>query len=103
MISRETLVSWVFTEEMGDRIFEWLKGEFTQVNIIEHFSSLYKFKISKEENKSLGYLFSFIERNKDALRISEYALSQSSLEQIFNDFAKKGEMEQAGLVRRYRE
>ncbi|CAG9334839.1 unnamed protein product [Blepharisma stoltei] len=100
-ISRDSLVSWVIIEELGDKIYEWLKSEFKKVEIIEHFSSLYKFKISREEGKSIGYFFSAVETNKEALKIYEYALSQSSLEQIFNDFAKKGEEAQAGLVRRY--
>ncbi|CAG9334832.1 unnamed protein product [Blepharisma stoltei] len=100
-ISRDSLVSWVIVEELGDKIYEWLKSEFKKVEIIEHFSSLYKFKIAKEEEKSIGYFFSIVEMNKEALKISEYALSQSSLEQIFNDFARKGEESQAGIVRRY--
>ncbi|CAG9334830.1 unnamed protein product [Blepharisma stoltei] len=100
-ISRDSLVSWVIVEELGDTIYEWLKREFKNVEIIEHFSSLYKFKIAKEEEKSIGYFFSTVEMNKEALKISEYALSQSSLEQIFNDFARKGEEFQAGIIRRY--
>ncbi|CAG9326092.1 unnamed protein product [Blepharisma stoltei] len=102
-VQRDSLVSWVIIEEMGDKIYEWLKSEFSKVEIMEHFSSLFKFKIAKENEKSIGYLFSAVETNKEVLKISEYALSQSSLEQIFNDFARKGEAEQAGVVRRYQE
>lgn len=102
-VSRESLVSWVIVEKLGDIIFGWLKTEFANVSIVEHFSSLFKFKVAKDSKKSLGYFFSAVELNKEALKISEYALSQSSLEQIFNDFAKKGDVEQAGLVRRYKE
>mmetsp|Transcript_16038 Transcript_16038/g.15969 ORF Transcript_16038/g.15969 Transcript_16038/m.15969 type:complete len:500 (+) Transcript_16038:1613-3112(+) len=100
-VARDSLVSWVLIEELGDKIYDWLKSEFKKVEIIEHFSSLYKFKIAKEDEKSIGYFFSAVEMNKEALKISEYALSQSSLEQIFNDFARKGEESQAGIVRRY--
>ncbi|CAG9334834.1 unnamed protein product [Blepharisma stoltei] len=101
VISRDSLVSWVIVEELGDKIYDWLKSEFKKVEIIEHFSSLFKFKVAKEEEKSIGYFFSAVEMNKDAFKISEYALAQSSLEQIFNDFARKGEEAQAGVVRRY--
>ncbi|CAG9334828.1 unnamed protein product [Blepharisma stoltei] len=100
-VHRDVLVSWAIIEEMGDKIYYWLKSEFKKVEIMEHFSSLYKFKVAKEAQKSIGYFFSIVETNKERLRITEYALAQSSLEQIFNDFAKKGEAEQAGVMRRF--
>jgi hypothetical protein len=44
---------------------------------------------------TIGYLFGVIEDAKEGLGISEYTLSQTTLEQIFNMFANQTEdMEQ---------
>ncbi|CAG9318442.1 unnamed protein product [Blepharisma stoltei] len=87
-VPRDSFISWVISEEIIDKIHEWLKSEFNDVEIIERYGNLSKFKILKQENRSVGYLFSVIEEKKQELRISEYSLSQTSLEQIFNNFAR---------------
>ncbi|CAG9322388.1 unnamed protein product [Blepharisma stoltei] len=99
-ISREALVSWIIVENRGDNIMKWLKSEFSDVSMIEHYMTLYKFKIGKQEDKTIGYLFSSVEKKKKELKISEYALSQTSLDQIFTNFAMMGEIEKAGLKKR---
>ena len=51
--------------------------------------------------RSLSSLFGLIEGNKEALGIREYSISQTSLEQIFNQFAAQQEEETgaaAGIV-----
>lgn len=99
-IPRETLVSWVIVENRGDDVMQWLKNEFREVSMIEHYMTLYKFKIGKQEEKTIGYLFSAVEKKKKELKVSEYALSQTTLDQIFTNFAMMGEIEQAGLKKR---
>lgn len=86
-VSAHTFVEWCITEGFGQRIYDWLRQHFKQVVIIEHYLTFYKFKVEKEQGQSLGYLFGVIEDNREALNISEYSLSQTSLEQIFNMFA----------------
>ena len=39
------------------------------------------------EDKTIGYLFGQIETNKQAMNIQEYGVCQTSLEQIFQNFA----------------
>ena len=85
-----TVVAWVLTEEIGDRIFKYLGEQFEKVFVIEHYLSFFKYKIEKQENRTLGFLFSCVETNKEQLKISEYSVTQTSLEQIFNMFAKMG-------------
>ena len=47
------------------------------------------FKIKKSANsKSIGFLFTILEKEKDACEITEYSIQQTSLEQIFNKFAE---------------
>jgi ATP-binding cassette subfamily A (ABC1) protein 3 len=93
-VSCEALASWCLIESFGKHIEKWLYSEFNNVEVIEHFSLMYKFKIKRQTVKSIGYLFSVIEANKNELFISDYAISMTSLEQIFNRFAKKAELEE---------
>ena len=52
------------------------------------------FKIKRKRNedeKSIGYLFGIIEENSNKFNIQKYFLQLTSLEQIFNKFAKETE------------
>jgi hypothetical protein len=42
-------------------------------------------------------MFGSVEKNKQNLKIQEYSISQTSLEQIFNQFASQQEEEQGDL------
>ena len=55
---------------------------FDQVEILEHCSDFYKFRVPKDQ-RTIGFLFGMIEDRKDEFGISEYSVSQTSLEQIF--------------------
>jgi len=90
IVPAKTLVAWVITEEYGDAIENYLHKTFAKVKLIEHYLSFYKFKVEKQPDKSLGALFSAIEGSKTQLSISEYSVNQTSLEQIFNQFARMG-------------
>jgi ATP-binding cassette subfamily A (ABC1) protein 3 len=91
-VTEAVLISWVFIEECGWAVYNMLKASFMQVTPIEHYLSFYKFKVEKQPDKSLGYLFSVLETNKEGLRILEYSVRQTSLEQIFNMFARQAEV-----------
>ena len=47
--------------------------------------------------RKLGHMFGTIERSKDKLKIQDYSISQTSLEQIFNQFACQQD-EEKGIV-----
>ena len=89
-IPATTLVAWVLTEEVGDNIYRFLSEQFASVTVIEHYLSFFKYKIERQEDRTLGFLFSCVETNKDRLKVSEYSVTQTSLEQIFNQFARLG-------------
>jgi hypothetical protein len=59
--------------------------------VLEHFNNFYKFRIDKGE-KSLGFFFGFMENLKSRINFEEYAVSQTTLEQIFNAFALEQDM-----------
>lgn len=90
-ITETALAAWVITEECGWDTLRMLQSNFGRVEPLEHYLSFFKFKVEKQEDKSLGFLFSVLESNKEVLRVSEYSVSQTSLEQIFNSFAKLSE------------
>lgn len=86
----DDFIRWIFTETRGMAIIERLETLFKKVEIIEHYSNSYKIKVSKD-NFTIGYLFGMMEEIKVQYSISEYSCSQTSLEQIFNNFAKEAE------------
>ncbi|OMJ73092.1 hypothetical protein SteCoe_28294 [Stentor coeruleus] len=98
-ISKEALASWCLIENQGFFIKAWLEKEFVEVEIIEHYNLMSKFKLKRQFVKSIGYLFSVIEIGKVNMRISDYAICMTSLEQIFNRFAKKAELEEIEKMR----
>jgi hypothetical protein len=54
--------------------------------VIEHYGSSWKLKVSRDKY-SIGYLFGLMEDIKSIYQISEYSVNQTTLEQIFNNFA----------------
>lgn len=77
-------------ESRGASLIEKFENMFQQVEVIEHYSNSYLIKVSKD-NYSIGYLFGMMEDIKGTYSISEYSVSQTTLEQIFNNFAKEAE------------
>ena len=93
-VSVDHLVAWIVIEHFCNNVFAWLVREFNGVRTLEHFLTTSKFNIDKVEGQSLGYLFGRVEEEKQKQGIiSEYSLSQTTLEQIFNKFA----MQQPGM------
>lgn len=61
--------------------------EFGSAVLLEQYFPRYRYRVPKGD-KSVGYFFSFMENMKDKLDIDEYSASQTTLEQIFNGFAR---------------
>jgi len=57
---------------------------------VEHYNNSWKIKTSRD-NYSIGFLFGMMEDLKLQYDINEYQVSQTTLEQIFNNFAKMGD------------
>jgi len=68
-----------------EQVLQWVAKLDTQVVWLQWIGSTLKLKLS--ENKGLGELFGNLHANKERLRMLEYALSPSTLEQIFHRFA----------------
>jgi len=67
-------------------IHHFMTSQFPGAKITEEQAHRFKYQIYAE--KPLGAIFSILEANKEQLQIREYSVGQTSLEQIFIDFAK---------------
>jgi hypothetical protein len=90
-VSIDEFIRWVFVETRWQSIYDKFKSMFSKVELLEHFSNSYVVKVSKDQY-SIGFLFGFMEGFKTQFSISEYSVSQTTLEQIFNTFAKEDEV-----------
>jgi ATP-binding cassette, subfamily A (ABC1), member 3 len=86
----DELIKWAFTETRAMVILDLFESMFKQVEVLEHYYNSYLIKVSRD-SYSIGYLFGMMEDNKAKYDISEYSVSQTTLEQIFNNFAKDAE------------
>ena len=66
----------------------YLTRRFEQVEILEQCGEFFKLRVPKED-KTIGWLFSQFEREKRSLGIEEYSVMQTTLEQIFQNFANQ--------------
>ena len=59
-ISLQTLIKWTQVESIGTELFQELTERFGEVEILEHYNTFFKFRVSRGD-KSIGYLFGFME------------------------------------------
>ena len=105
-VTLTSLSSWLLLEEKVDHFYGFLRENFGTFQLKERQISKVRVEIPvmKEDGvsrRSLSSLFGLIEGNKEELGIREYSISQTSLEQIFNQFAAQQEEETgaaAGIV-----
>ena len=81
-------------QQYGFKFIESMASIFDQVEILEHCGEFYKFRVPKGD-KTIGFLFGTIEDKKTEFNISEYSVSQTTLEQIFQNFANQNAMDKA--------
>jgi hypothetical protein len=68
-------------------VIDHLEPMFNEFKVIEHNGNSWKAKASRDDY-SIGYLFGLMEDIQNQFDISEYSVNQTTLEQIFNMFAK---------------
>lgn len=84
----DEVLKWVHIEKNGKALINELEARFKEFTLIEHYSNSYTFKVSRDSN-SIGYVFGMMEDFKKKHNIQEYSASQTTLEQIFNMFARQ--------------
>mmetsp|Transcript_23996 Transcript_23996/g.21319 ORF Transcript_23996/g.21319 Transcript_23996/m.21319 type:complete len:89 (+) Transcript_23996:569-835(+) len=71
------------------KIIKDLVTRFGDLELIEHYGSSYKIKLPAF-NLSVGTIFEIFEEDyKGKYNLSDYSVTQATLEQIFNGFAKE--------------
>ena len=76
-------------EKCSMKMMKVVLPHFNEVILSEFIENNFLFKVKKSpDSKSIGFLFSLLEREKDECEITEYSIQQTSLEQIFNKFAE---------------
>ena len=85
-----SLISWIHYIENCTKMIKNVLDNFEEVILTEFIENNFLFKVKKSETKSktIGFLFALLEETKEECNITEYSIQQTSLEQIFNQFAK---------------
>eukprot|EP00924_Labyrinthula_sp_SR-Ha-C_P016702 maker-scaffold_6-snap-gene-12.1-mRNA-1 protein AED:0.16 eAED:0.16 QI:0/0/0/1/1/1/3/0/2699 len=98
-IDGEVFVEWFLQQQRLATLTTFLEKSFPNnvLELVEGHEYHIVFKLNKNsENKvpiMLGDLFEVLEENKTKMQVSEYSVSQTTLEQIFNGFASQQEEE----------
>lgn len=71
------------------RLIEELLKMFDSVEIAEYWENTYTLKINKKDDVSIGLLFGLFDQIKEKFNVGEYSITQTSIEQIFNNFANQ--------------
>lgn len=85
----KNFIEFVEISKNGFAFLNHLANEMDYIVLIEHYGNSFKLKLPTFE-RSIGILFGLFEDEyKESFRIDEYSINQTSLEQIFNNFAKQ--------------
>ncbi|GAB5355108.1 hypothetical protein AAMO2058_000177600 [Amorphochlora amoebiformis] len=76
-------------ETKSDRVSQALSKSFDHLSVIESYGGKMKMKLA-DAKVSLSNIFRTIESHKKELKITDYSVSQSSLEQIFISMVREG-------------
>jgi ATP-binding cassette subfamily A (ABC1) protein 3 len=88
-IALMTLLNWVFFVQNAFKFIKNAQNYFEEIILSEHIENNFLFKLKKGQNvKSIGFFFGLFEQHKDECYVTEYSIQPTSLEQIFNKFAK---------------
>lgn len=90
-------VNYIYCMQHGFASALLLTQSFSQVELIEQCSDFFKFRMPRDD-QTIGYLFGIVEQKKAELNISEYSVSQTSLEQIFQQFATQSILEDKATI-----
>ena len=85
-----TLLNWIFFVENAFKFIKNAINYFDEIYLAEFIENSFLFKMKKgPKTKSIGFFFGLFEQHKEECFVTEYSIQQTSLEQIFNMFAKE--------------
>jgi hypothetical protein len=94
VVRLRNFIEYVYHKTYGIKIIDALAREFASVDVLSHYGGYYKLRCPRNE-KTIGSIFGMIESRKEEFVISEYSVSQTTLEQIFQTFAEASIEEEA--------
>jgi len=85
----KSFIQFIIIEQTGLTLMEQLANDFEYIELLEHYGNSFRVKLPTF-NDSVGFIFGkFEEEYKERFSIDQYSISQTTLEQIFNNFAKQ--------------
>ena len=83
----DVFCEWWMQEDTADKLRAWLRTTFEEVEELERSASnSFRYRITKG-SLSLGDVFGAFEEASETVGIAQYSVGQTTLEQIFNQFA----------------
>ncbi|KAL4101558.1 hypothetical protein PRIC1_005310 [Phytophthora ramorum] len=101
IIPIDVFCAWWHTENMGAALLEFFQSKLSGCQLVEHQGSHFRFQVPKQSLRPYA-IFGLLEENKEQLHVSEYGVSETSLEHIFNTMAAQQVEEQLLGSARYR-
>lgn len=95
-VPARVFAEWWLLEDVASALNNFLRASFHGTEVVERHERTFRFRLPS--TSSLAVVFERLERSRLDLGVEEYGISQTSLEQIFNEFASKQE-EETTLVR----
>ncbi len=91
-ISLKSFMLWLHVESCAHKLLSKLCDDFpTGIEVLEHYGDYFRIRLDRQKGDTIGHLFGIVEDCKEKMGlISEYSVSQTTLEQIFQTFAKEG-------------
>ncbi|CAI5723062.1 unnamed protein product [Hyaloperonospora brassicae] len=86
LVPIDTFCAWWATENMDSTLQQFFHDKFPGCQRIEHQGGHFRFQVPKQSLRPHA-IFGLLEENKDVLHVSEYGVSATSLEYIFNTMA----------------
>ena len=91
------LTSFVCSELRMRDLHAFVASTYSSAILRERQGTMARFEVSSD-NMSIARIFGSIEENKQSLRLTEYSVGQSTLEDIFNIHAKEAEQLKQGRM-----
>ncbi|KAG6584634.1 ATP-binding Cassette (ABC) Superfamily [Phytophthora cinnamomi] len=99
IIPMDVFCAWWHTENLGSALQEFFQVKFSGSQLIEHQGGHFRFQVPKRALRPYA-IFGLLEESKEQLHVSEYGVSETSLEHIFNTMAaQQGEEQLLGSAR----
>ena len=91
------------TETRTQCFMEFVEQRFPGCVLKDHHHALVMYQIRSTENQSWAHVFGSMERARETYHIEDYSVSQTTLEQVFINFARaqiEPEQKQMGCMKR---